>query len=59
MPEKKSRKGLVPIIYVKGSCYETSLYDHVLGDKRDGDKDEVWETGGAQVWGGEKGGVKG
>jgi hypothetical protein len=46
MPEKKSRKGLiakkfVPIIYVKGSCYETPLYDHVLGDKRDSDKDEV------------------
>ncbi len=32
---------LVPIIYIKGSCYETPLYDHVLGDKRDGDKDEV------------------
>ncbi len=32
---------LVPIIYIKGSCYETPLYDHVLGDKRDSDKDEV------------------
>ncbi len=45
MPEKKSRKGLiaklVPIICVKGSCYETPLYDHVLGDKRDSDKEEV------------------
>jgi hypothetical protein len=24
----------MPIIYVKGSCFETPLYDHVLGDKR-------------------------
>ncbi len=32
---------LMPIIYIKGSCYETPLYDHVLGDRRDGDKDEV------------------
>ena len=23
----------MPIIYVKGSCFETPLYDHVLGDK--------------------------
>ncbi len=29
---------LMPIIYVKGSCFETALYDHVLGDKRRGDK---------------------
>jgi hypothetical protein len=45
MPEKKSRKGLIAkinaIICVKGSCYETLLYDHVLGNKRDSDKDEV------------------
>jgi hypothetical protein len=45
MPEEKSRKELiaklVPIIYIKGSCYETPLYDHVLGDKRDIDKEEV------------------
>jgi hypothetical protein len=43
MSERKSRKAqkLVPIIYIKGSCYETPLYDHVLGDKRDSDKDEV------------------
>ncbi len=48
----------MPLIFVKGSCFETPLYDHVLGD---GDKDEVWERGGAQGWGGgeEKGGVKG
>ncbi len=51
----------MPIIYVKGSCLETPLYDHVLGDKRDSDKDKVWERGGAQGWGGgrEKGGMKG
>ncbi len=45
----------MPIIYVKGSCFETPLYDHVLGDKRDSDKDEVWERGGAQGWGGGEG----
>ncbi len=43
--KRKGRKGLlkklVPIIYVKESCYETPLYDHVLGDKMDSDKDEV------------------
>ncbi len=42
---KKSGKGLIAKIsaniYIKGSCYETPLYDHVLGDKRDRDKDEV------------------
>jgi hypothetical protein len=32
---------LVPIIYIKGSCYETPLYDHMLGYKRYGDKDGV------------------
>ncbi len=42
------------IIYIKGSCYETPLYDHVLGDKRYSDKDEVWEKGGAQGGGREK-----
>jgi hypothetical protein len=31
----------MPVIYVKGSDFETPLYDHVLGDKRHGDKDEV------------------
>jgi hypothetical protein len=45
MPERKAEKGylqkLVPIVYTKGSCYETPLYDHVLGDKQDSDKDEV------------------
>ncbi len=43
----------MPIIYVKGSCYETPLYDHVVGDKQDSDKDEIWETEGAQGGGGE------
>ncbi len=40
---KKDGKGLqklMPIVYIKGR-YETPLYDHVLGDKRDSDKDEV------------------
>jgi hypothetical protein len=32
---------LLALIYVKGSCYETPLYDHVLGNKRDSEKDEV------------------
>ncbi len=32
---------LMLIIYIKGSCYETPLYDHVLGNKRNGDKNEV------------------
>jgi hypothetical protein len=45
MREKESKKGLIaklmPIIYVKGSCFETPLYDHVPGNKRDGDKDRV------------------
>ncbi len=36
---RKSRKRvkfvkLMLIIYIKGSCYETPLYGHVLGDKR-------------------------
>jgi hypothetical protein len=35
----------MPIIYVKGSCYETPLYDHVLGNKRDGDKDKGMRKG--------------
>ncbi len=43
---------LLALIYVKGSCYETPLYDHVLGNKRDSEKDEVWERGGAQGRGG-------
>jgi hypothetical protein len=32
---------LMPIIYVRGNCYKTPLYNHMLGDKRDGDKDEA------------------
>jgi len=32
----------MPIIYVKGSCFETTLYVHVLGNKR---KDKLWEGG--------------
>jgi hypothetical protein len=43
--KRKAKKGslqkLVPIIYVKGSCYKTPLYDHVLGNKWDSDNDEV------------------
>ncbi len=37
----------MPTVYIKGSCYETPLYDHVLGDKRDSDKDDAWEGGEA------------
>ncbi len=63
MREKESKKGLIaklmPIIYVKGSCFETPLYDHVPGNKRDGDKDRVWERGGAEGGEGEIQGVKG
>jgi hypothetical protein len=36
---------LMPIIYVKGSCFETPLYDHVPGNKRDGDKDRGMRKG--------------
>ncbi len=32
---------LMLIIYIKGSCYETPLYGHVLGNKQNGDKNEV------------------
>ncbi len=32
---------LMLIIYIKGSCYETPLYGHVLGNKQNGDKIEV------------------
>jgi hypothetical protein len=32
---------LMLIIYIKASCYETPLYDHVLGNKRNGDKNDV------------------
>jgi hypothetical protein len=56
--ERKAEKGylqkLMSIICIKGSCYETPLYDHVLGDKQDSDKDKVRERGGAQGWGGEE-----
>ncbi len=40
---RKNRKGinyekLMPIIYIKGSHYETPLYGFVRSDKQDGDK---------------------
>jgi hypothetical protein len=42
---KGKQKGLIaklmPVICVKESCFETPLYDHVPGNKRDGDKDRV------------------
>jgi hypothetical protein len=42
---KEKQKGLIaklmPKICVKGSCFKTPLYDHVPGNKRDGDKDRV------------------
>ncbi len=40
------------IICVKGSCFETPLYVHVLGTKWDGDKDRLIERGGAEGGGG-------
>jgi hypothetical protein len=33
------------IICVKGSCFETPLYDHVPGNKQDGDKDKGMRKG--------------
>ncbi len=47
------------IIYVKGSCFETPLYDHVPGNKRDGDKDKGIRKGRSWRGEGEIGGVKG
>ncbi len=40
---RKNRKGinhvkLMPIIFIKGSCYETPLCGQVRSDKQDGDK---------------------
>ncbi len=46
---KGKQKGLIaklmPIICVKGNCFETPLYDHVPGNKRDGDKDRGMRKG--------------
>jgi hypothetical protein len=42
----------MPIIYVKGSCFETPLYDHVLGDKQMEIRTRVRERGGAEGGGG-------
>ncbi len=46
---KRKQKGLIaklmPIICVKGSCFETPQYDHVPGNKRDGDKDRGMRKG--------------
>ena len=50
---------LMPIIYIKGSCYETPLYGHVLGDKRNGDKRQGMKCGSPCGWGWGRGGVKG
>jgi hypothetical protein len=36
---------LMPIICVKGSCFETPLYDHVTGNKQDSDKDRGMRKG--------------
>jgi hypothetical protein len=36
---------LMRIIYVKGSCYETPLYDRVPGNKQDSDKDRGMRKG--------------
>ncbi len=32
--ERVNCKNYMPMIYVKGSCFETPLYGHVLGNKR-------------------------
>ncbi len=51
----------MPIIYIKGNCYETPLYGHVRSDKQDGDKglgmrsEEPLRVGGGRGRGGEKG----
>ncbi len=46
---KGKQKGLIaklmPMICVKGSCFETPLYDHVPVNKRDGDKDRGTRKG--------------
>jgi hypothetical protein len=36
---------LMPIIYIKGNCYETPLYGHVLGEKRNGYKKRGMRSG--------------
>jgi hypothetical protein len=62
----KSRKRvkfvkLMPIIYIKGNCYETPLYGHVLGDKRTviRTRYEKWEEPTRVGWGRGRGGEKG
>jgi hypothetical protein len=54
MPGKEGRKGLIAKINANNLCQRKLFWnnDHVLGDKRHGDKDEVWERGGAEGWGG-------
>jgi hypothetical protein len=51
----------MPIIFINGSCYETPLYGHVLGEKRNGDKAryEKWEEPLRVGWGRGRGGEKG
>ena len=49
------------IIYIKGSCYETPLYGHVLGDRRTviRTRYEKWEEPPRVGWGRGRGGEKG
>jgi hypothetical protein len=49
----------MPIIYIKGNCYETPLYGHVRSDEQDGEignRYEKWEeplrVGGGEGEGG-------
>ncbi len=59
MPEEKAEKGklrkLMPIIYIKGNCYETPLYGHVLGDKWNCDKRRGMRSGRSPKGGGGEG----
>jgi hypothetical protein len=49
MKGRKAKEGLIaklmPMICVKGSCFETPLYDHVPGNKQDSDKDRGMRKG--------------
>ncbi len=48
----------MPIIFIKGSCVETPLYT-MCWINEDGDKGQVWETGGGAGGGGGEGHIRG
>jgi len=52
--KKSRRKGkygkLMPIIYIKGSFYETPMHGHVRSDKQDGDKGQGMRRRSPGVW---------